>query len=101
MIQVSIEIYGPFADLAGVNKAVLELEDATVRGLIAEMKRRWNRSFIEAVMDEEGKEFGLAVLVLVNSQPVYHLEGMDTILAQGDKIVLLPPMAGGYHLPPV
>ncbi|MBI4331908.1 MAG: MoaD/ThiS family protein [Chloroflexi bacterium] len=59
------------------------------------MKRSWSRGFVEAVLDEEGKEFNLGVLVMVNSQPVYHLQGLDTKLSDGDKIIFLPPMAGG------
>ncbi len=95
LVHVGVEIYGHFADLAGGSKKVVEVQEATVRGLVAEMKRSWSRSFVESVMDQEGKEFGLSVLVMVNSYPVYHLQGMDTPLADGDKVIFLPPMAGG------
>ncbi len=95
MIQVMIEIYGHFAELAGGNKRVVQIEDATVRGVVKEMKNSWRKSFLESVLDEEGKEFGLSVLVLVNSQPVYQLNGMDTKLNEGDNLVFLPPMSGG------
>lgn len=93
--RIEVEIYGHYADLAGWSKGSVEIQDATVRGLVAEMKRTWRRSFVEAVLDEEEKEFNLGVLVMVNSYPVYHLQGMDTILAEGDKVIFLPPMAGG------
>ncbi len=101
MPHIHIEIYGHYADLAGASKFEVETQPGTVGGLVAEMKRAWPRGFVEAVLDEEGKEFNLGVLVMVNSSPVYHLQGMDTRLEEGDKVIFLPPMAGGSPLPVV
>ncbi len=95
MPKITIEIYGHYADLARTSKREMEVPEGTVGGMVAGMKRSWPRDFVEAVMDEEGKEFNLGILVMINSHPVYHLQGMETKLEEGDKVIFLPPMAGG------
>ncbi|MBM2831064.1 MAG: MoaD-like protein [Dehalococcoidia bacterium] len=92
---VNVEIYGPFADIAGTRQAKVELDEPTVKGLLKVMKKQWGPSFIQAIMDESGGEFNLSVLVLVNHHPVYHLQGLRTELKDGDTVVFIPPAAGG------
>lgn len=92
---VNVEIYGPFADIAGTRKAKVELDETTVNSLLKVMKKQWGPSFIQAIMDESGGEFNLSVLVLVNHRPVYHLQGLQTELKNGDTVVFIPPAAGG------
>ncbi len=98
MVTVNLEIYGPFVELAGTRRATVELSEANMKGLLEAMKRSLGRTFIEAIMDENGEEFNLSVLVLVNHQPVYHLQGLKTELKDNDTVVVIPPAAGGSSL---
>lgn len=95
---VNLEIYGPFADIAGTRQAKVVVDNPTVRGLLEVIEKRWGRSFTREVMDEAGDEFNLSVLVLVNHRPVYHLQGLQTELKDGDTVVFIPPAAGGNGL---
>jgi molybdopterin synthase sulfur carrier subunit len=95
MATVNVEIYGPFAELAGTRHAKVELGEANIKGLIEAMKKSWGRAFTDSILEESGEEFNLSVLVLVNHQPVYHLHGLQTELKDGDTIVFIPPAAGG------
>ena len=92
---VNVEIYGPFADIAGTHRARVEIAETTVNGLLKVMRQHWGQSFIQAIMEEGGDEFNLSVLVLVNHHPVYHLQGLQTELKNGDTVVFIPPAAGG------
>jgi sulfur-carrier protein len=94
-ITVNVEIYGPFADIAGTRKAKVELVNQTIGGLLQTLENQWGRSFTQAIMEEGGDEFNLSVLVLVNHRPVYHLQGLRTELKEGDTVVFIPPAAGG------
>lgn len=99
MVKVTAEMFGPFDRLAGTKTAELELSNATVRGLLAEMQSHFGNRFMEAILDAETGEFSISVLVLVNNTPVYHLQGLDTELKSGDKVIFITPMAGGQARP--
>jgi molybdopterin synthase sulfur carrier subunit len=35
------------------------------------------------------------LLIIVNGRNVHHLQGLDTPLADGDRIAIMPPLLGG------
>jgi molybdopterin synthase sulfur carrier subunit len=35
------------------------------------------------------------LLIIVNGRQIHHLQGLDTPLADGDMIAIMPPLLGG------
>ncbi len=63
-----------------------EVEARTVRELLKALSGRYGKAFDDRVD---------ACKVIVNGTNVAFLKGTGTALADGDEVVLLPPMAGG------
>ena len=64
----------------------VELEVGSVRQLLTELSARFGAPF-----DERAK----VCKVIVNGTSVAFLKGKRTPLADGDRVTLLPPVAGG------
>ena len=70
-----------------------EAEGGTVAELIADIERRYP-GFREQIADETGalRRF---VNVYLNDEDIRYLEGLETALADGDTVSILPAVAGG------
>jgi MoaD family protein len=95
MVSVQVEILGHFAELAGRKGAAVEIDTPTVAGLLAQIRKSWSHGFIEAIWDRENEEPTHSVVILANGKPIYHQDGLETKLAEGDRVTFLPPIAGG------
>jgi molybdopterin converting factor small subunit len=65
----------------------------TVFGLIEAMTNTYGEKFRLAILDASGKE--LPVIVMKNDQEIEFLQGLGTPLRNGDRVMFLPPVAGG------
>jgi molybdopterin synthase sulfur carrier subunit len=76
---------------AGQSKVQIEAED--ISGLIQQLEANYP-GFGERVLDEEGnvKRF---IQVFRNDDEIRTLQGMETSLSAGDRVSIVPAMAGG------
>ena len=80
------------------NKAVFEVEfdDISIRDLLIELASRFGSGFRSMVFEENSRNIGPYVRILVNGKHYGTLpDQLDTILTSGDEIGLFPPIAGG------
>ncbi|MFP5297629.1 MAG: ubiquitin-like small modifier protein 1 [Actinomycetota bacterium] len=75
------------------NEAVAEVQGATIGELIDELGQRYP-GFREQVMTAEG-DLHRYVNVYVNDEDARYLDKLDTKVADGDVVSLLPSVAGG------
>jgi molybdopterin synthase sulfur carrier subunit len=73
--------------------AVIELEPGTVADLIDQLDDRYP-GMKQQLMTDQG-ELHRFVNVYVNDEDARYLEKLDTKVAEGDKVALLPSVAGG------
>ncbi|MFC1968757.1 MoaD/ThiS family protein [Chloroflexota bacterium] len=93
---MTVEVYGHYSTLAGgKKKETMEIANPTIEGLLKAMEGSWTRRFMEEIVDPETKQPALDTMILVNSRSIYHLEGVETVLKDGDVIVMMPPIMGG------
>ncbi len=52
------------------------------------------KKFIHKLIDEKDGLLDSAI-ILINGKNVHHLQGLDTIIKNGDEIALFPPGGGG------
>lgn len=67
----------------------------TMRDLFTELAGLARQGFREAIYDPETGRLNEYLAVFVNSREIRSLSGLDTRLSAGDKITIMPPMAGG------
>lgn len=77
------------------NEAVAEVDGGTVGELIDQLGQRFP-GFREQVMNAEG-DLHRYVNIYVNDEDARYLDKLDTKVADGDVVSLLPSVAGGAH----
>lgn len=75
------------------NEATVELEPGTIADLIDQLDSRYP-GFKEQLLAGDG-QLHRFVNVYVNDEDARYLEKLDTKVGEGDKVSLLPSVAGG------
>ena len=89
---ISIRIPGALRESSG-GVTELELPADTVRGALAEMERR-HPALYRNICDETGA-VRRHINLFVNTSHVRDRDGLDTKLAPGDVLTILPAVSGG------
>lgn len=91
-MTISVEIPSPLRTYCG-GVAQLALEAPTVRKALAELERRYPAVYSN-VCDETGS-VRRHINLFVNVDHVRDRDGLDTVLAPGDVLTILPAVSGG------
>ncbi len=90
----TIRLFATLRDVTGVKELSIPFADGqTVREMLHTVVDV-QPALREKIFDGQGDLTGL-VHVLVHGRNIMWLNGLDTIVRDGDQIVLLPPSAGG------
>ncbi|MET1129057.1 MAG: MoaD/ThiS family protein [Thermoproteota archaeon] len=90
-IKVTVRFVASLRDVAGTDKAVIELpEDITVGELLRKLESRWPklRDFARTISG-----WGESIAVLLNGRET----SLTDKVRDGDEVVLLPPASGGVN----
>jgi molybdopterin synthase sulfur carrier subunit len=91
-MAVEVKIPTVFRKFTG-NEATVELEPGTIADLIVQIDSRYP-GFKGQLIAEDG-QLHRFVNVYVNDEDARYLEKLDTKVGEGDKVSLLPSVAGG------
>ena len=88
-----VRSFASFRDILGKELSVELKDGSTVKDLLENLISTRQR-LKSAVFDESGKvrEY---VILMKNRKNIESLGGLDTELAEGDEVAILPPVAGG------
>ncbi len=91
MVRVKAVFLQEFYREMGRFEVEVELpEGATVRDLIDYIDERVKPGFRRLVLDDEGRGLRYPVEVAVNGRRVDFLDGLETRLGEGDRVVFSP-----------
>lgn len=90
---IHVRSFASFRDILGKELDVELKDGSTVKDLLDDLTSTRQR-LRSAVFDESGKvrEY---VILMKNKKNIESLSGLDTKLAEGDEVAILPPVAGG------
>jgi molybdopterin synthase sulfur carrier subunit len=90
---IHVRSFASFRDILGKELSVELKDGSTVKDLLDDLISTRQR-LKSAVFDESGKvrEY---VILMKNRKNIESLGGLDTELAEGDEVAVLPPVAGG------
>jgi len=96
-LRVRVRLYGVLKTAARVENLELDLGmSATVRELVRKLVDTVARAEFETyLIDAELKDPRPNALIMVSGTEVGALNGLDTVLRDGDEIVFLPVAHGG------
>jgi molybdopterin converting factor small subunit len=92
MPNVTVFVPAPLRTYAG-GSAELRLEAESVRAVLEDLERR-HPGLYRSVCDETGA-VRRHVNLFVNELHMRERDGLDTALAPGDKVTILPAVSGG------
>jgi len=69
--------------------------ESTIEDFLAYMKSRWGDRLYPHLFNPEDGTLNPHVRVMINGQTIQYLRGMDTLLREGDEVLILPPASGG------
>jgi len=83
----------------GFQQLTIKLTGHTVGDLLQQLCKERGEQFRKATFDEKGN-LRSYIKLLVNGRGLHLLEGLKTVLAEGDVVAIFPPVAGGaqHHL---
>jgi sulfur-carrier protein len=88
----TVHVPSPLLRLTG-GAAVVEVEGGDVRAVLEDLERR-HPGVAERLLDEHG-QLHRFVHVFVRDEDVRALGGLDTPVAEGETITIVPAVAGG------
>lgn len=90
---IHVRSFASFRDILGKELSVELNDGSTVKDLLDNLISTRQR-LKSAIFDESGKvrEY---VILMKNRKNIESLGGLDTELAEGDEVAVLPPVAGG------
>jgi sulfur-carrier protein len=89
--SITLQVPEPLRDVAGASK--LELSAASVRAVLVELERR-HPALHRSICDETGS-VRRHINVFVNTNHMRDCSGLETPLAPGDVVTILPAVSGG------
>jgi MoaD family protein len=97
MVRVNVRMMGPLREASGRSEEELNLTDIVdVSSAIRELVEEHGEAFKEALLDPLTKNpTTIKTLILLNGVEINNIKGIDTPLADGDHIVLIPVTHGG------
>ncbi len=93
MAEVSVTLPAPLASALGVSRE-LKMQAQNLREVIRALGERYGAALTQKLLDQEGK-LNPIVNIYVNGRNVRFTGGLETPLKEGDKISILPAVAGG------
>ncbi len=96
MIKITIEFLGVLSKLAKSSDICLKFRTpVTVCDVISKLVCNLSPEFRKSLIDPELNDPRPNVLIMLNKKEISALEGLDTLVKNGDKLVLLPVSHGG------
>ncbi len=96
MVKIVVKAFATIREAIGeYGKVLFEFQDkVTVMDLIKVLSNRFGEKFNVEVLDADGLP-KKTVKIFVNGRDIEFLDGLSTILKDGDEVALIPPIAGG------
>jgi molybdopterin synthase sulfur carrier subunit len=91
-VSVSVRIPTVFRKFTN-NESVVQVEPGTISAIVDQLEARYPG--LRSQLLTEGGELHRFVNVYVNDEDARYLEKLDTSVAEGDTVSLLPSVAGG------
>lgn len=93
-MEIELRFYATFRDAVGSKTIYRSFDPETNVGTILSSLESEYPELAGELLDEDD-EIRPQLSVLKNGREVIHIEGTSTVLEDGDKLSIFPPVAGG------
>ncbi len=94
-MKVEVKFFTSLREITGKKVEEVQLQGiTTVEKLLTKLSAKYDREFREYLYNEKGQVHSY-LSILVNGKSTNVLQGLDTVLKEGDTVAILPPVGGG------
>ena len=93
MAEVTVTLPTPLAASLGVNKEI-KIQALNLRELIKSLGERYGAKLTQKLLDQQGR-LNPIINIYVNGRNIRYTGELETPLKEGDKVSILPAVAGG------
>jgi MoaD family protein len=95
-LKVRVEYLGFIRNMLSKRMEELELRERTsLQELLSDLSKRYGADFKKQVYEEGQRDVKYGFVVTVNGVLMDQLRGVDTLLKNGDNVILMSLMSGG------
>ena len=91
----NVKLIGSFRSISGKDKLALKLADSQSLRKIMKTIVHELPGLKQALIDPELGEPRTTMLILVNGKEISVLQGLETVIKDGDEVVFVPVLHGG------
>ncbi len=96
MIKVKVRTILALKKILGKGKVDIPVpEGSTVEECLNAMVDTWGNKLASELFNQSGSSLQPYFRLMVNGKDIAFLSGMETVLQEGDEILILPPVGGG------
>jgi len=96
LITVKIHTILTLKKILGKGEVELSVSEGSTLGeLFTTMMNRWGDELAANVFEADSRNVLPYIRLMVNGQDIIFLNGMETVLQNGDEVLILPPVSGG------
>lgn len=97
-LKVSVRFFTTLREITGKREETLDFPDSekiTVKKVLGALAERYGKGFVEYVYDSKTCNVKGFLQFLINGQSTSTIKGLETELADGDVLAIIPPVGGG------
>ena len=96
MIRVKVHTILGLKEIIGQREIEISIpEGSTLEELLLQMVRKWGETLSSYLFEPGSTRLLSHIRLLVNGRDIAFLNDMETILQEGDEILIFPPVSGG------
>jgi molybdopterin synthase sulfur carrier subunit len=96
MINVKVRTILTLKSIMGSGETELSFpEESTLGQLITTLVNKFGDDLASHLYEPNSKNLRSYIRLMVNGQDIAFLKGMETVLRNGDEVLILPPVSGG------
>lgn len=96
MIRVKVHSILGLKDIIGQREIEVSLaEGSNLSNLLFQMAETWGEKLSSRLFEPGTDHLFPHIRLVVNGQDIAFLSGMETVLKNGDEVLLFPPVSGG------
>lgn len=97
-LQISVRFFTTLREITGKKEQTLQFrenEAVTLNKVLEKLAKRYGKDFAEYVYDTKTGEVRGFLQFLINGRSASTFKELDTELADGDVLAIIPPVGGG------
>ena len=96
MIKVKVHTILGLKKIIGQREIEVSIpEESSVEALLSQMVQNWGEALSSNIFEPGSTRLLSHIRLMVNGQDIGFLKGMETLLGDGDEVLILPPVSGG------